>query len=103
MKLAIKLLAVAGIVWAAILVDRRLRKTPGATGPGADVEPDASTARSADTAAIDADIIIGIAEIDPEPLTQVSGEGIDLDATETAHRAPRDQRERMPVRGKNIP
>ncbi len=39
---------------------------------------------------------MGISEVDPEPLTQVAGEGIDLDANEAAH-------QRTPAPRKNAP
>lgn len=45
---------------------------------------------------------VGIADVDPEGLTQF-GEGIDPEATQAAHSDVRDQRERMPYPGKNIP
>ena len=45
----------------------------------------------------------GIADVDPGPLTQVSAEAIDPEATEEAHEQPRRQRERLPVPGKNLP
>jgi hypothetical protein len=40
----------------------------------------------------------GIADIDPEPLSHVAGEGIDLDRDVNAHEELREQRERMPHR-----
>ena len=72
MKLATKLFAVAGLVGAGILVERwrqqrlleRARGDENA-GMGAVVVMDAE--------------IVGIAEVDPEPMTQISGEGIDPD------------------------
>jgi hypothetical protein len=45
----------------------------------------------------------GIAEVDPEPMTQIAGEGIDLDADRRAHREVRALRQRLPVRGDNVP
>ena len=38
----------------------------------------------------------GIADVDPEPLSQVAGEGIDLDRDVDAHETIREQRERLP-------
>jgi hypothetical protein len=38
----------------------------------------------------------GIADVDPEPLSQVAGEGIDLDRDVEAHESIRDLRERLP-------
>jgi hypothetical protein len=47
--------------------------------------------------------IAGISDVDPGPLTQVSAEAIDPEATEEAHEQPRRQRERLPMPGKNLP
>ena len=38
----------------------------------------------------------GIADVDPEPISHVAGEGIDLDRDVNAHEEIREQRERMP-------
>jgi hypothetical protein len=38
----------------------------------------------------------GIANVDPEPLSHVAGEGIDLDRDVAAHREIADLRERLP-------
>lgn len=40
----------------------------------------------------------GIADVDPEPLSQVAGEGIDPDRNEDAHESVRSVRERLPER-----
>jgi hypothetical protein len=45
----------------------------------------------------------GIAAVDPEPMTQIAGEGIDLEADAAAHRDTADLRARLPVRGVNVP
>jgi len=45
----------------------------------------------------------GIANVDPGPLTNPAAEGVDPDETERAHREVRDLRERLPIRGENIP
>jgi hypothetical protein len=37
----------------------------------------------------------GIAEVDPVPLSQTSGEGIDPDANEEAHKDIAEQREKL--------
>jgi len=37
----------------------------------------------------------GIAEVDPVPLSQTAGEGIDPDANEAAHREVVEQREKQ--------
>lgn len=38
----------------------------------------------------------GIADVDPEPLSHVAGEGIDLDGDVKAHSELRDLRDRLP-------
>jgi hypothetical protein len=45
----------------------------------------------------------GISDVDPEPLTQIAGEAVDPEAVRTAHESIRDQRDRLPVPGKNVP
>lgn len=52
-------------------------------------------------AVLDPSVRIGISDVDASPIVQVSGEGIDLDAADALE--PRDQRERIPVPGKDIP
>ncbi|HEY0478417.1 MAG TPA: hypothetical protein VGD37_12920 [Kofleriaceae bacterium] len=44
----------------------------------------------------------GISDVDPGPLMQM-GEAVDPDATRAAHEDVVAQRERLPVRGKNLP
>ena len=41
-------------------------------------------------------IDVGIADVDPEPMTQIAGEGIDPDANEKAHNSVKEQRDRLP-------
>lgn len=98
MKLLIKMLGLGLVVAAAITYDRqRLRRagrldvgSSGARGAGRDLE------------VVTEAVIIGISEVDPEGLVGM-GEGIDPDAVDEAHRSVRDQRDRLPVTGKNIP
>jgi hypothetical protein len=92
MRLMTKLLALSGIIYAAILVDRRRRR--GSVND--------SIAMAPDVAVMDAEVIIGIAEVDPEPLSQMV-EAMDPEATENAHRDVQEQRDRMPTSGKNVP
>lgn len=104
MKIMTKLLALAGLVWTAILIDRRRQRRLGGR-PGDAWGSDAKDRFGVplDAVVVEAELVTGIADVDPEPLTQVAGEGIDPSATRTAHRAVTEQRGRMPVRGKNIP
>ena len=94
MKLMFKLVALTGIVWCAILADRRLRPRLR------EVANDTFGAVGGDI--LDADLV-GISTVDPGPLTQIAGEGIDVDRNEAAHHDITAQRERLPIPGKNIP
>jgi hypothetical protein len=101
MKLLSKMLGIGLIVAAAIAYDRqRLRRAGrldvGSSGVG-DVSPEVDVEIVTDA------VIIGIAEVDPEPLANVAAEGIDPDAADEAHSSVSEQRERLPVSGKNIP
>jgi hypothetical protein len=71
MKLITKLSAAAGLVGAGILVERWRQQRLLARARG-----DENAAMGA--VVVDAEIV-GIAEVDPEPMTQISGEGIDPD------------------------
>jgi hypothetical protein len=70
MKLTTKLFAAAGLVGAGVLLERyRQQRLLG-------------RARGDDSAAMGTEVIVdaelvGIADIDPGPMTQISGEGID--------------------------
>jgi hypothetical protein len=46
--------------------------------------------------------VCGIADVDPVPLAQTAGEGIDADAVARAHEDVIDQREKLPRRGDNV-
>lgn len=109
MKLLIKMLGIGFIVAVAITYDRQRLRRAGRL----DVEgfgdgfgdPDARFFGGGGTGryeiVTDA-AIIGISEVDPEPLAGM-GEGIDPDAVDEAHRSVPEQRERLPVSGKNVP
>jgi len=95
MKLMFKLVALTGIVWAAVLADRKLRpRLRAVANDTLGVSPLGEI--------FDADLITGIADVDPQPLTQIAGDGIDLDATEAAHHDIPAQRDRLPIAGKTI-
>ncbi len=96
MKIVTTLLGVAALIGTGILVERtrhrrQLRAAPGGLGASAGN-------RLSGAPVMDAEIVqhMGIAEVDPEPLAQIAGEGIDLDANEAAHR-------RTPGPRKNVP
>lgn len=42
-------------------------------------------------------IDVGLADVDPQPLAQTAGEGIDPDENDKAHRSVKEQRERLPT------
>ncbi len=44
----------------------------------------------------------GIADVDPGPLAQTAGEGIDVDAVQAAHDGVVEQREKLARRGDNV-
>jgi hypothetical protein len=44
----------------------------------------------------------GIADVDPEPLAQTAGEGIDVDAVAAAHDDIVELREKLPRHGDNV-
>ncbi len=85
MRTATKLLVFGSAIGAAVMLGRR-RTT---------------SQRPPDTG--DRQLPVGISEVDPQPLTQIAAEGIDPDATRAAHDEPREQRERLPVHGQNLP
>jgi hypothetical protein len=72
MKLTAKLFTVAGLFGAGILVERwrQQRRLARARGDE-DAAMDGLVVMDAE--------IVGIAEVDPDPMTQISGEGIDPD------------------------
>jgi hypothetical protein len=97
MKLLIKMLGLGLIVAAAITYDRQRLRRAGRL----DVGPLGARDADRDLEVVTEAVIVGIAEVDPEPLAGM-GEGIDPDAVDEAHRSVREQRERLPVTGKNI-
>jgi hypothetical protein len=73
MKLAMKLFALVGLVGVGILVERWRQQRLQAGVPRDD------DGEMGAVVVIDADVI-GLTEVDPEPMTQIAGEGIDPDA-----------------------
>lgn len=98
MKLLIKMLGLGLVVAAAITYDRQRLRRAGRLDVGSSGARDAGR----DLEVVTEAVIIGISEVDPEGLAGM-GEGIDPDAVDEAHRSVRDQRDRLPVTGKNIP
>jgi hypothetical protein len=98
MKLLIKMLGLGLIVAAAITYDRQRLRRAGRL----DVESSGGRDAGRTVGVVTEAVIVGISEVDPEPLAGM-GEGIDPDAVDEAHRSVREQRDRLPVTGKNIP
>ena len=94
MRTATKLLVFGSVIGAAVMIGRR-RAPRNASAPR---EPEDTGAGAGDLP-----LPVGISEVDPQPLTQISAEGVDPDATQAAHDEPREQRERLPVHGQNLP
>lgn len=78
MKLVIKLFAVAGVVGAGLFVARwyrqRFAADPVQGARGTDAVPMSAAAMGPTDLPV-----VGISEVDPQPLTQIAGEGIDPD------------------------
>jgi len=100
------MLGIGLIVAAGIYYDRRRLRLAGRLDAASfgDLDMASSGARGpARKAEVVTDAaIVGISDVDPEPLTTM-GEGIDPDAVDEAHRSVKEQRERLPVSGKNVP
>ena len=107
MKLAAKLVLIGAGIAGAVLYNARRRRDrkpqPQPRTPDLPPDPDrAGTDRRPSVEAVEAMIPPGISTVDPQPLTQISAEAIDPDATQAAHEAVAEQRDRLPVSGKNI-
>jgi hypothetical protein len=100
MKIPYKLLGLAGLVAAAVVVHRKRRLRAGQPSAPA-TEPIEPAGMAPDIVIVEAEII-GLADVDPEALTQM-GEAIDPDLTEAAHEEIPEQRGKLPVSGKNVP
>lgn len=98
MKRFIKLLVLGSVVAGVYQV---LRRAPQHTNLGGGVEGrvGAGAPRDVVGANIEDAVLLateaGIADVDPQPLSHVAGEGIDLDADVQAQTSVRDQRERL--------
>ena len=95
MRIWSKLLVIGGAA-VAISYLRKLRVGP----QGADATPeDSFSASGAEMADADLSAIAtqsGIADVDPEPISHVAGEGIDLDRDVAAHEEIAELRARLP-------
>jgi hypothetical protein len=89
MSKVILFVVVMAAVAAVVIVLRRRGRAAGALGHqplGADAD---SLGTRVGTLPVEGEIV-GIADVDPVPLAQTSGEGIDLDANKAAHAVHRD-------------
>lgn len=102
MKLHIKLLGIGLIVAAAITYDRQRLRRAGRLDAGTSGVRRAGRDAEDVTEAVTEAVIVGISDVDPVPLANM-GEAMDPDAVDEAHRSVQEQRERLPVSGKNIP
>jgi hypothetical protein len=106
MRLLIKMLGIGLMVAAGIYYDRRRLRIAGrldagfSGGQDARLSENRGAARKAEVVTDAA--IVGISDVDPQPLATM-GEGVDPDAVDEAHRSVKEQRERLPVSGKNVP
>jgi hypothetical protein len=115
MKIPFKLLGFLGLVGgaaaAAVAIDR-MRRLPAPAGsagrmgrmgmaPGRNGMASEGTGMAPDVVIVEAEII-GLADVDPQALTQM-GEAIDPELTKAAHEEIPEQRDKLPVRGKNVP
>jgi hypothetical protein len=100
MRTATKLLAIGLAIGVVVVVARtRRQRRAGADQPTNDFQP----APLADASPGDEVVIPpGIAQVDPAPLTQIAGEGIEPESTQAAHEEIPERRERLPVHGKNL-
>lgn len=104
MRTATKLILLGSAIGAAAMLGRRHRARQSSDEPGLRGGPvPAPDAGDADRGTGDPPLPIGISEVDPQPLTQISAEGIDPDLTRAAHEEPREQRERLAGLGQNLP
>lgn len=102
MKLLIKMLGIGLIVAAAISYDRQRLRRAGRLDAESSGGWSATPKVEDVTDAVEL-TIVGISEVEPEPLANMAGEGIDPDAVDEAHRSVQDQRDQLPVSGKNLP
>ncbi|HEU4612689.1 MAG TPA: hypothetical protein VFS15_11455 [Kofleriaceae bacterium] len=105
MRLATNMIVVGGVIAAAVLLKKLVRSRRGADvtptderGLGASDLPVPDLAgdelSGTDMTAVATES--GIANVDPVPLSQVVGEGIDLDGDITAHQEISDLHDRLP-------
>jgi hypothetical protein len=112
MRTATKLLVIGSAIGAAMILRKRraMRRKPEAAGVDAlgDRPRSPTFAEAGDVGSTgdretdEGSPPMGISDVDPQPVTQISGEGIDPDATRVAHEDLPDQRERLPIPGKNL-
>jgi hypothetical protein len=97
MKMILKLLGLLSLIGAVVAIDRK-RRLPA---PGAGARTTDRMGVPPDVVIVEAEII-GLADVDPQALTQM-GEAIDPEMTKAGHEEIPEQRAKLPVRGKNVP
>ena len=97
MRLATNILVAGGIIAAAVVLKKVVRSRRGEhVTPTGDLGLGASDLPGADLTAVATES--GLANVDPEPISHVAGEGIDLDGDIAAHQEITEQRARLPRR-----
>lgn len=96
LKFPTNVVVVGGIIAAALVLKRlvRVRRRAGASQASNEVGLGAHDVLGEDMRAVAT--ASGLANVDPVPLSQVAGEGIDLDGDVAAHQEIADLRERLP-------
>jgi len=98
-KLATNAVVAGALIAAAVMLKKLVRSRRGAHATPTDEASFGGDIASA--AELNEDLVAvatesGIANVDPEPLSQVAGEGIDLDRDVAAHQEIAELRERLP-------
>ena len=111
MKLATNIVIAGAMIGAAVLLKKLVRsRRAEPLMPGEEITVSTDTVPADQLLAVE-DVLVGrsvdedmvavatesgIADVDPEPLSHVAGEGIDLDRDVAAHEEIADLRERLP-------
>lgn len=105
MRLATNMIVVGGVIAAAVLLKKLVRSRRGADVTPTDERglgasdlpgPDLAAVELTDTDMTAVATESGIANVDPVPLSQVVGEGIDLDRDIAAHQEIPELHDRLP-------
>ena len=102
-KLATNAVVAGAVIAAAVMLKKLVRSrrsehvTPtGEAGFAGEDQPGMQAMPELDEDLVAVATESGIADVDPEPLSHVAGEGIDLDRDVAAHQEITEQRDRLP-------